>query len=504
LKRLLPFVVLILLLLAGIISVPFLLRPESHRTEITDALSKLLKRPVIIGTISMSYWPPTLHLGQIAVMKEDGSPILQIESAAAPLDVPSLFHLQFLPNAFQATHWVLTTQRKVDGRWDLEDWFSSTSRSLDGKTWPLRQITWKEGEIHAVDPYAAVSQELVLGSIEGGLDLKQDTIKTTGAFTGLGAPASFSLSAMGQFFSNPKWSGDLQLMDQANSAAFHLDQQGEVLDVKGGSSRWGLSNGLAFIRFYGRGMVDTGAAPSSLTLDNWQFHAHRDAGRLTFEQTADVSGGQSEIKGLVETPSGSPLAHIDIALKDIPAEAVFSAAGENIPLTGKVTALAKDFELTLSSRTSSTFKGQGVIELKDGRYQVPTVSLKKLAKAKTLPYVRKKFPDLEQNGFPVTKLSAHWQAKEGLFTVADGLLVSKDIKVGWVGKFDAARQGLDGYVRIQIREKDPKLARLIPVKYRSQPANGRLQGSWQEWTLRAIPASKIPTAIQSKLRQALR
>ncbi len=119
-----------------------------------------------------------------------------------------------------------------------------------------------------------------------------------------------------------------------------------------------------------------------------------------------------------------------------------------------------------------------------------------------MAYLKKKFPDLEQNGIPVTKLSAHWQAKEGKVTISDGFFMSSDIKAGAVVSLDVPRQGIDGYVRLQLREKDPKLSRLIPTKYHAQSAFGRLQGTWQEWFLRAIPASKIPSAIQSKLSKA--
>ncbi len=254
---------------------------------------------------------------------------------------------------------------------------------------------------------------------------------------------------------------------------------------------------------YGRIKAEGNDNPSALTLDNWQLHAHREGTRMTLEQTAAVSGGQSEIKGVVTTELTGPSARFDVALKDIPAEAVLSAVGENIPLSGKVTGLAKNFELQISSRTSSTLKGEGVIELKDGHYKVPDITLKKLAKAKTMPYLKKKFPYLEQNGIPVTKLSAHWQAKEGKLSVIDGLLVSTDIKAGWVGTLDIPRQGLDGYLRLQIHEKDQSLAHLIPVKYQSQPAYGRLQGTWQEWFLRAVSTSKIPAATRAKLSKAI-
>ena len=76
--------------------------------------------------------------------------------------------------------------------------------------------------------------------------------------------------------------------------------------------------------------------------------------------------------------------------------------GETIPLEGKVTSMAKDVELMLSTRTLSSLKGQGAFELKDGHYKLPDISIKKLAKAKTMGYLKKKFPDLETAGFPVT------------------------------------------------------------------------------------------------------
>jgi len=500
-KRLIPFVLLILLLLAGIFAIPFLLRPESHRTEITNALTKLLKRPVVIGAISMSYWPPTLHVGKMVVMKEDGNPALQIESADAPLDVSALFHLQFLATGLQLNHWVLTTLRKADGSWDVQDWLSSSTTSSNGKTWPIQEITWKGGELHAVDPFASAPQEVVIGTMDGRLSLKQGAIMTTGVFTGLGSPAKLSFNATGQFFSQPKWSGDFQLTDQANSCTLHVDKQAGVTDIKGGSPHWALANALIFIKFYSR--ATAGDSSSALTLDNWQLHAHGDLGHLTFEQSAGISGGLSEVKGRVDAQASGRLAHFDVALKDIPVEAVLGVAGENIPLSGKVTAVGKDFELLLSSRTSNTFKGQGYFELKDGRYKLPDISVKKLAKAKTMPYLKKKYPDFEQNGIPVTKLTAHWQAKDGKVSIDDGFFMSMDIQAAWTGNIDIPRQGLDGTLRLQLHEKDPKLSSSIPVKYRTQPAYGRLQGTWQEWFLRAVASSKIPAATQSKLRKTI-
>ena len=108
-----------------------------------------------------------------------------------------------------------------------------------------------------------------------------------------------------------------------------------------------------------------------------------------------------------------------------------------------------------------------------------------------------------EKGIPITKLSAHGSAKNGIATVNDGFLMSTDIKAAWVGKLDLAREGLDGYLRLQIHEKDPAKLRLIPEKYHTEAAYGRLQGTWDGWVLKALPASKIPSAVRSKLQKAL-
>ncbi len=501
-KRLLPFVILILLLIAGLCSIPFLLNPESHRKEITDSLTKLLKRPVIIGQISLGYWPPTLKLGHVGVMKDDGSTAILIDGITAPLDVKALFARQFHPTDLQFTHWSLTSTRKADGHWDIEDWFSSASGLSASKGWPVKQIQWKEGEIHWVDPYGLSQQEMVLSAVDGKWDPHAETLAITGAFSGIGAPARLTLNAKGEFFSNPTWSGDLQMIDQSNIGTLKIESKAGGWDVKGGAAKWSLSNAVAFFKFYSRG--SSPAVSSPMTLDNWQLHATSNGGILTVDHTAGISNGLSEIKGTVTSSSAGLQAKLDIAVKDIPAQAIWNVTGQSLAMDGKVTGISKDFQVTFSTHALSTVKGQGYWELKDGHYKLPDTTIQKLAKAKTMMYTQKKIPDLEISGLPLSTLSAHWQAQDGIITVSDGFLASTDVKASWVGKLDAARQGLDGYVRVKIREKDPKLSRLLPPKYRSEAAHGRLQGTWQDWSLRSVPASKIPGATQSKLRKALK
>ena len=502
-KRLLPFVVLILLLLAGICSVPFLLSPEKHRKEISDSLSTLLKRPVILGPMSMGYLPPTLRVEQVAVMNDSNSPILQVGTVSAPLDWAGLFRLRIVPEEVELSHWTLAITRKADGRWDIEDYLPGTTGLSGAKSWSLRRVYWKEGEIHWNDPFASVPQELVLASVQGQWDPRPEVIDSQGTFTGIAAGVHLSFSAKGQFFTSPRWTGDLQLSDQSNSAAFHITKAADSIDIKGQSPKWNMANALSFLRFYGRGSVASVDGSAPLTLDNWQLSVKVQGGHLSFEHSASISGGLSEAKGSInQTPVGL-LAHADIATKDVPAQAILSLAGSKVLLDGSVTMVIKGFEAVLSSATLSSLKGEGSIELKDGLYHLPEGSVKKLARAKTMTYIKKKFPDLTEKGFPVAKLSGRWNAKNGIAVIEDGLLVSTDIKAGWVGKMDLAREGLDGYLRFEVHEKDAQKRRLLPAKYQTQPAFGRLLGTWQEWTLRSVSTTKIPSVVQGKLRRAV-
>ena len=266
-KRLVPFIFLLLVLLGGIIAVPVLLNPERHRAEITSMLSKPLKRPVVIGQLSLGYFPPTLRLGQVAVMKEGGNPALEIESATAALDWPSLFKLKFIPTSFVLSHWKLTLARKPDGHWDLAAWFSGLSGTSAIHGVVFREVRWKDGEIHAMDPSVSAAQELVLGSVEGGWNPKEDSMTTSGAFVGLGSPARLTFTVKGLLASAAAWSGDLQLANGGDTCAVRIDHQASSWSMGGKSTKWSLANALTFARFYGRANAKIAAPSGPLSFD---------------------------------------------------------------------------------------------------------------------------------------------------------------------------------------------------------------------------------------------
>jgi hypothetical protein len=502
-KRLLPFIVLLVIFVGGIIAAPILLNPERHRTQITNTLANLFKRPVVVGPLSMGYFPPTLTVAELAIMKSGGAPGFQVASISAPLDWTALFHLKFIPVELQLNGWKLMILRKPDGTWDLEDWFAGMSGVSEDRAAAVNLVSWKEGEIHWSDPEGSVPQELVLSSIEGQWNPRAATIKTSGTFSGLKSTAHLALSASGQFFSSPQWSGDIQLTDQANACAFHIDDKAGVFDIKGMSAQWRLASALTFLKFYGRGAANAPDFASELVLDHWQMHASGNKTNFSFEHSAGISGGLSEIKGNVAAQPGGLLVHAEGAVQNVPVDVLSSVMGENIPLQGKMTQVIQNIQIVLSAKPISTLSGEGYGEITEAQYKIPPASLEKLAKAKIMAYLKKKFPDLEQNGVPVTRLVAHWQAKAGLVSVDNGMLVSTGFKAGLVGKLDLDRLGLDAYLRLQIHEPNPKLARLVPSRYHTQPAFGHLQGTWQEWSLRSVRPSKIPSAIQAQLRKAV-
>jgi hypothetical protein len=501
-KRLLPFVLLIVLFLAGVVSVVFFLNPERHRTEITELLSKVLKRPVIVGPLSMSYFPPTLHLSQMAVMKDGGNPGLEIETTSAPLDLKSLLQLKLVPSVLQFSHWKLLISRNKDGHWDIEDWL--TGASSGAMSHPSYLLNWTDGEIHWADPYTNPPQELVLGTVTGAWDPGKHNLIAGGDFGGFGSPAHLTLSANGEFASPAQWSGDLQLTDRGESCTIHMDDKDGQWDVKGGAPQYPLDNALSFLKFYGRSQATNVEPDKALELQQWQFRVTGNSSRLSFEHTAGISGGLSEAKGILSWGSGSVTANLkEGAAKDVPVEAFRAIAGGSLSLSGQVTGVTQNLQLTLSSGTPILQSGEGYFQITNGHYGIPDDSMKRLSRAKTMAYINKKFLDLQTSGFPITRLSAHWQIKDSLITINDGLLLSNNIKVGWAGKIDSSKEGIDATIRLEIHEKDPKLLSLIPFRYHAAPAFGRFQGTWKEWVLRAVPASKIPSAIQAKLRRAI-
>ncbi len=499
-KRLAFFVLLIVVLVAAVATLPLLIRPEQQRAKIEEVLATLLHRPVVIGQCSFGYWPPTLRLGQIAVLNDQKEPFLQIETLSAPLSFSGLLRLKILPEEAEIKGWSAVINRKPNGQWDDRDWWPRDASLPGAKMSTLRRVNWKQGEIHWVDSYASAPQELVLSLVEGSWNPRPETLEVRGAFTGPLSGVSLAFAANGQFFANPQWTGDLEVADQAHALTARLTRTPQGFELKSQASTWRLSRASTVLQFLARLPISP-SLDTALSLDLWQLSIKESGSGMAFEHSAQISGGQSELKGTLTPETAGPRLRLEGAVSAVPVEALLLVTGENLSLSGKLTGITQDFGMVFSSRTSSTIEGRGSLELQEGRYEFPASSLKRLAKAKSMPYLKKKYLD-SSTGIPFSKLSVRWQAKNGIVTAQEGLLVMSSVRASGFGRVDLERKGIDVYTRIDFREKDAPLKALIPTKYQSQPAFGRLQGGWKEWSLRAIPASKLPAAARLQFLRA--
>ena len=192
-KRLLPFVLLIVLVHRGgrllrIRSEPRAPSCGDYRSALQSVKEAGGDRADVHGLFSAD-----LRIAQIAVMKEEGTRFLEIDAASAPLDLVSLLHLKFVPSVLQFTH--LETDDFPRRRTDigiLADWLSAVSSGA-GKPGPYT-VTWMDGEIHWQDPYASPPQELVLGGLSGSWDPSKARAQRQRRFYRLGSPAHLTFA----------------------------------------------------------------------------------------------------------------------------------------------------------------------------------------------------------------------------------------------------------------------------------------------------------------------
>lgn len=509
--RLLPFIVVILVLVGLMVAVPmFLLQPERYHAEITNALSQKLRHTVVIGKMDARFFPPVLRLHEVTVFKSADTPLLQADEVDAVPDGSGLLHLRFLPSLLTVIHPVLWGHRQPNGAWDWDEWLMPASE-LSGKTgWPLHSVAVQDGECHALD--TVTSQEIALNHINGTLNEDQQAMTFSGTTTGLAAPITLTFEGKGHFGRSPQWSGDARLADEDRQWNIHLDDQNGNLEARGQSALWRWDPFYSLIKFYGRlpgSATPAGSLP--LMMQDWKTHFTVDSGSVTFYHAASIGGGLSEVKGGI-SPSGNTLRlHGEGAFQDVPMSFFASSGFESLSsVDGKLTGIAR-FELVLSTQPWSGFEGQGSVEIKDGLYTFPQSSLKSLSRAHTASYLKKKFPGFEAKGLPFKRFRVHWLAKDGFVTFDDALLDAGDVKAALAGRLDGSRQGIDSYIRLQIHEKSLALIKEIPGHYlygppgheQIQPIYGHLQGTWNEWSLRAASSSKVPARIQSKLRTSL-
>jgi hypothetical protein len=511
LKRIV-LIVLALVLALLVLCLPVLLRLDKYRAQIASSLSQQMHRKVVVGRLEAVLFPPAMRLREIAVMSPTGdSPLLQIDEVLAPLAVSSLFRGKIVPQSLILRAWNATVRRRQNGTWAWDEWMDPTAHTTQSAGWPLGSVTLNQGEVHVVDPYGPGPQDFVVQIQQGSWEIQKHYFAINGTFTSLPSPVSFLFQGSGQVVTMVNWSGMLSMSDENREWKIEIKAAQDKLDATGHADAWRLDNAYAFLKFYGRLPVSGPTPNPAYQLQAWNSRFNWQSGNLSFAQDATVAGGRSEAKGTIKYSSPYPFASVDLAVQGVKLQPVEMALFGNAPLDGIASGIAH-LDLQLSSAPWSSLNDSGALEVKDGKYLLPGASLKSLAKAKTMKYLMKKYPNFDVDGLPLLKARVQWQLKRGLLTFDDAFANLGDIQVAGVGSYDTMRDGVDATLRVQVHEKNPALIKELPSGYvdlgvrppRIQAMHGRLVGAPGEWRLRAVRVSKVPPAVMNKLSKTIR
>ncbi|HVO32702.1 MAG TPA: AsmA-like C-terminal region-containing protein, partial [Elusimicrobiota bacterium] len=445
-KRLLPFIIGIIVLLAFVVAIPLLLQPESHRSQLADLLSRQLGRKVVIGKLEAGIFPPMFKLHEVAVMDATGSsPALQIERLEAGTTLGALIKFAFEPKSLTFYHWLLTIHRRANGSWDSDDWSAAVGKTAEGGG--LSNVVSHQGECHWVDPFAPGSTELVLQGIEGSFDKDQMSATLAGNLTGLAATLGVHVDAKGHFLSDPDWSGDLRMTDSDRSWGLHLTGKKGLLMADGLATQWRADTVAGLIRFYTRWSQTVAASSTPALLQNWKSQFVCSGSSFTFQQEGALAGGRLKANGSAASTGGQFQGQASVTVENVPLPVLGDLAGFSSPADGALSATAQ-FSDVFSSDPWQSLSGDATVDVAQGRYRLPESALHKLAKAHTFGYLKAKFPNVEQDGVPFSHIHLRGQAKDGVTTISNGLLDAGDVRAAVAGAFDGARRGVEGYVRL--------------------------------------------------------
>jgi len=506
-KRLVPFI-LVIVLAVGLLVTPFaLFRPDRYKQTLIDQFSKAFGHPVLISKVEGGYFPPTLKMVDLSVLQSGDARYLHVDRAEARLPWSALWGAAPMPSQLTVQGFQVTIQRRADGSWDLNDWLSVFSGASSGGSRAAVPLVLSGGQVRWIDAYAPQKTELVAEGVEGRLTAAALQLK--GNLSGAAIPTAFQLDTQA-LWGNREGSGELRLTDGARSATLRLQRQAGQWKCDADSVEWRLDHLWSLSRFVLRLGREEGSASGSPFVRNWKAQYASTVGTGTFSSSAGLEQGAVELKGTLQSVAGIPVVRLGLALQGVPVPALFPILGSSISgMDGKVTGLLSDFEMPLSTQSWQMATGNITFEAMDGAYRLPASSLQYLQKAKTSRYLRKKFPDLDEKGLPILKARLSGRFENGGVTIHSAGWVAGSLSAGFTGRLENAPRSIEGYVQVQIQEKSPVLLRELPERYvygeggreKVQPIYGRVLGNWSEWKLRSTSRSRIPSAAQRKLRE---
>jgi hypothetical protein len=511
-RRLLPFILLFIGLILIVCS-PMLLRMDRWRNQLSAHLTQKFQRPVVIGKMEGGLFPPAIKLRDVGILdRNSDTPLLQANQVVAPISWMALFKGQIASQAVHLKGWTATIYRNADGTWAWQEWLAPAAAEGEKTGGPVNDISFDRGEFHFVDPYGPGPSEFVVQVLQGNWDRKKGYTSIKGVLTSLPSPVNFLFQGSGKFVNAPEWSGMLDLTQDTHQWKLECKVGGGRFDASGQADQWRFDSLYAFLRYYSRLPFPPPVTSPGSVLQGWQSRFDWQGSTLTVRQTATIAGGKAEFNvGVFFAPRALPIAKADLALDNVRIQAIQSAFWGTAPLEGLATGLTH-FEATFSSHPWSSVHGDGALNIKDGKYYLPDVSTRALAKAKTMRYLQKKYPGFLGGGLPYTQAKAKWQIHRGTLFLEEAFSDLGDMRIAATGTYDTARRGLDAFVRVQIREKNPALLKELPPNYiykgagtsQIQPMNGKIQGTPSQWQLRAVRGSKVPAATANKLNKALR
>lgn len=507
-KRLVPFVVVGLILVALLVAPLALFRPERYRKTATDALASLFRHPVLIGGFEAGYFPPRLTLKNISVVKSADARYLSIDQASlnpgwAVLwgGAPKLDGL-----TAQGVHIVVT--RSADGKWDAADWWPTStggSKGVQAAEFHLRQsdIRWE-------DAFAATKNTLTFSNLSGDWIAAKNQGSLSGQLAGAAVTTNCTVQKKGMLLGDG--TGDITCTENGRQAVLRFVQQGAASQWDADSAEWRLDNLAALAGFAVRlKTADPAANNATALLRTFKAHALIDQSSFTLHAEALLDGGKLELQ--TQRSSGTPRAWIlTAAVQNVPVASLKPILGAwSDGLDAKVTGVIPRLEVPISSQTLMQTHGSFTFELDNGSYRFPAASLKRLERVKTMHYLRKKFPELDDKGLPFGKARIQGDVERGGVTLTQAGLVMGRLRAGLSGRLEASNGVLDLWTVLQVQESLPHLLRELPDRYvigeegnqRVQPIYGRVQGPASEWSLRAVPRSRLPGVVARKLRQSL-
>jgi len=477
-----------------------LLSSDRYKPQVEQALSNRFNHRITLQSLKIKILPPALEMEGLSAF-QTGSPeeAFQAASVRARLAVPMLLKARIVPNEIVVNKGLLWVRRRANGSWSDIPFGKTSATASTMKDWPVERILIKDATINVVDPFGPGGQSFQARMLNGEVLPMKQSAALRGEWMGAATPLQLQLVLESgvHTLTLTEANSPLTVRWTAGAAATSLTVESPV---------WRADNLWTFIRFIGRFSAAMPPAADPVLLRQLRCEFSPAGSSTTVKLSGKLDQGDLEAQGSFAMHASLMRIQGALALKEVPAQVLPDVHGFGGTLTGALSGLA-NFELIVSTQIHRDVYGTGTAEIHRGQYRFPAETIAAVKKAKTLAYFRKKYPDFENQGFAFNKLRIGAQASGQQLKLQEAWVEAGDVRVRLAGTFDTARSGMDLWSRLDLREKNAALRKLIPGRYISgaagkdaiQPIFGRIQGKPAEWYIKSVPAAKVPAATKKQL-----